>query len=106
MAASVECSSCGAPFGVEALLDHCPTSSIEASAVFFSCPKCHTECPVAMQPGRIAWARNLPIESWLAMPGLEVRAFSGFVHAWYDGRHWAIADRQAIGTLQTGRDAR
>lgn len=32
MAASVECSSRGAPFGVEALLDHCPTSSTEASA--------------------------------------------------------------------------
>jgi len=96
MITSVECLSCGALHAVDVLLDSCATSSTEASAVFFSCPKCLAECPIAVQEGRVAWARKLPIESWLAVPGLEVRAFSGFVHVWYEDRHWAIADRHMI----------
>lgn len=48
---------------------------------------------------------KLPIESWFAVPGLEVRAFSGFVHAWYEGRPRVIADRHMIDTLAAGRDA-
>lgn len=100
---SFECLSCGAPLGVGEMLDNCASSSTELSAVFFSCPKCRSECPVVVQKSRIAWARELPIESWLTVPGLEVRAFSDFVHAWYEGRHWAIADRHMIETPSPGR---
>jgi len=96
MITSVNCLSCGALHAVDVLLDSCATSSTEASAVFFSCPKCLADWPIAVQEGRIAWARKLPIESWLAVPGLEVRAFSGFVHVGYEDRHWTIADRHMI----------
>ena len=96
MVTSVACLNCGAPHGVDVLLDSCATSSTEASALHFSCPACLAEYPIAVQDGRVAWACELPIESWLAVPGLEVRAFSGFVHVWYAGRHWAVSDRHSI----------
>lgn len=93
MVTSVECLNCGVPHGVDVVLDSCATSSTEASALHFSCPECLAVCPIAARDDQLAWARDLPIELWIAVPGLEVRTFAGFVHVWYVGRHWAIADR-------------
>jgi hypothetical protein len=93
MVTSVECLNCGTPHGIDVLLDSCATSSTAASVLHFSCPECLAACPIAVQADRVAWAGELPIESWLAVPGLEVLAFPGFVHVWYAGRHWAMADR-------------
>jgi hypothetical protein len=94
--ASIECFHCKASYRIEAALDQCGWSSTEASAVCFSCPACRTHHWFAVQTGRMARIDTLPVESWVAIANLEVRAFDGFVHLWYDGKHWAIADRHSL----------